>query len=339
MADKYSSEYFSFIDQAKLVSKAFSKGLGMDLLIDVYGNLTYFQQDGRMMAERSYKSMGDEIFNIENFSKWLDGEGIAYLHVMIPSPVDPEEEQDQIALGYEEYTNIMADELLTGLDEKKVSVLDLRKEMRKEGRSWADSFFPYDHHMVIGGGLWAAGRVADTIDRTMGLKVDRSVFDLDSYLVTRLEASGDGGYYDTATAVYAGKTEKEIYHPLFETRFIKELPRYGMTLKGDFNDVMYAMYDHPQYNMYNHGIQPIKSYKNQDRNAAKAHILLLTESYSDVISPFLACVYSDVDEIDLRLFDGSLQAYIEEKRPNLVVSMYSAYDQNSSGAEDLFEFN
>lgn len=311
----------------------------MDLLIDAYGSLTYFQQDGRMMAERPYKSMEDEIFNMGNFAKWLDGEEIAYLHVMIPSPVDPEAEEDQIAMGYEEYTNTMADELLAGLEEKEVSVLNLRKEMREEGRSWTDSFFPYDHHMVIGSGLWAAGKIADMIDKTMGLKSDRSVFNLDSYSVTRSGPSGDGGYYDTATAVYAGKTEKEMYHPLFETRFIKELPRYGMTLKGDFNDVMYAMYEYPQYNMYDHGIQPIKSYEDQEQDAAKAHILLLTESYSDVISPFLACAYSNIDEIDLRLFDGSLQAYIEQTRPDLVVSMYSAYDQNSSGAEDLFEFN
>ena len=84
-ADQYSSKYFSFIDQAEIISKAFSKSLGMNLLIDAYGSLTYFQQDGRMMAERPYKSMEDEIFNMGNFAKWLDGEEISYLHVMIPS--------------------------------------------------------------------------------------------------------------------------------------------------------------------------------------------------------------------------------------------------------------
>ena len=47
----------------------------------------------------------------------------------------------------------------------------------------------------------------------------------------------------------------------------------------------------------------------------------------------------NIDEIDLRIFSGSLQTYIEETEPDLVISMYSAYDLNASGAEALFEFN
>ena len=34
----------------------------------------------------------------------------------------------------------------------------------------------------------------------------------------------------------------------------------------------------------------------------------------------------------------SLQTYIEETKPDLVVSMYSAYELNCGGAEGLFEF-
>ena len=67
-------------------------------------------------------------------------------------------------------------------------------------------------------------------------------------------------------------------------------------------------------------------------------ILLLTESYSDVISPFIACAYSNVDEVDLRIFTGSLKTYIEETKPDLIISRYSAYDLGSGGAEELFEF-
>ena len=52
----------------------------------------------------------------------------------------------------------------------------------------------------------------------------------------------------------------------------------------------------------------------------------------------MACSYANVDEIDLRIFSGSLQCYIEETQPDLVVSIYSAYELNSTGAEALFEF-
>lgn len=338
MADQYASEYFTLIEQAEIMSKAFSKCLGMNLLIDTYGNLTYFQKDGRMMAERQYKTMECEIRNICNFAEWLDKKDIRYLYVTIPSPVDPKDEMDQIAMGYEEYTNVMADELLTGLIINGVSILDLREKMNEDNRSWTEGFFLYDHHMVLDNGLWTAKKVADEIDKIMNIVTDNSLFDLDNYAVTKSEPVGTGAFYDTVTMVYAGKTEMEMFHPTFETMFTKVLPRYDMTLAGTFDEVMYSMYDYPEYNMYNHGIQPLKLYVNHDQSVAKIKILLLTDSYSDVISPFLACAYSNIDEIDLRLFDGSLQAYIEETNPDLIVCMYGAYDLNFSGAEALFEF-
>ncbi len=41
--------------------------------------------------------------------------------------------------------------------------------------------------------------------------------------------------------------------------------------------------------------------------------------------------------MDLRIFDGSLEKYIEATKPDIVIMMYSAYDFNSKGAETLFE--
>ena len=339
MLDKYASEYFMLIDEAEVLSKYFTKALGMNLLTDSYGNLTYFQSDSRLMAERQYKSMENEISNIKDFASWLDEEAIEFLYVTIPSPVDPDEEEEQIASGYEEYTNVMADELLSGLNAEGIKTLDLRTKMKEEGRTWSEGFFPYDHHMLPSNGIWAAGKVSETIDAMMGTEADSSVFDISNYTVTESEPFGEGSFYITATIAYADYTSMPFLHPLFDTDFVKELPRYGLTIDGDFDNVIYAMYEYPEYNTWNHGIQPIKTVRNQNGDAQGGKILLLTESFSDVISPFLYCAYSDVDEIDLRLFDGSLQAYIEETKPVLVVCMYSAYEQNSSGAEALFEFD
>ena len=67
-------------------------------------------------------------------------------------------------------------------------------------------------------------------------------------------------------------------------------------------------------------------------------ILFLTESFSDVVMPFLACNYSEVEELDLRCFTGSLEKYIEESKPDAVVILYSAYDFNAGTHMDLFNF-
>ena len=36
------------------------------------------------------------------------------------------------------------------------------------------------------------------------------------------------------------------------------ISKYRLELEGNFDEVMYAMYDYPTYNVWNHGIQPMK---------------------------------------------------------------------------------
>ena len=342
MMDKYTSSYFTFTGQCEIVSKLFSKCMGMNLLMDTYGNLVYFQQDGRMMTERQYKNVDVEISNIVNFSEWLKDNGIDFLYVEVPSPVDPADEQTQIALGYEEYSNVMANQILDALDELGIANIDLRKLMADENRKYSEYFFPFDHHMLPSNGLWAAGKISNNIDQLLGTNANPAVFKEENYTLTTSSPVGKGSFYDVATDVYAHKYPMFLYSPNFETRFTKWISKYRLELEGNFDEVMYAMYDYPTYNVWNHGIQSIKKYKNMINSVADTSekpILLLTESYSDVIVPFLACAYSDIEEIDLRLFDGSIETYINKSKPAVVVVIYSAYDINASGAESLFEFD
>lgn len=101
-----------------------------------------------MMAERQYKNVDVEISNIVNFSEWLKDNGIDFLYVEVPSPVDPADEQTQIALGYEEYSNVMANQILDALDEQGIANIDLRKLMADENIKYSECFFPFDHHML-----------------------------------------------------------------------------------------------------------------------------------------------------------------------------------------------
>ena len=257
MLDKYSSKYFSLVDECKIVSKGFSKVLGMSLISDSYGDLVFFQPDGRMMAERQYKSMDNEITNVNNFAAWLQENDIDYIYVNVPSPVDPEEEDDNI-------------------------------------------------------------------------------FDIDNYDIKTSDEKCLREYGKIVTSVYADKTPIDLLYPKFSTNIRKMMPCNGMDTTGGFGEVMYYMFAYPTYNVYNHGIGDLKIYENQGDNVDDTKILLLTDSYSLVVSPFLACAYSNIDEIDLRIFNGSLQAYIEKNNPDIVITITSCYCINS--ASDLFEF-
>ena len=154
------------------------------------------------------KSLDDEIENIRSFSSWLSDEKIKYFHVIIPAPVGNQEDELNVQrAGYQVYSNQMADEFKEALELYHIDCVDIRDYMIEDNKSYTDSFFRYEHHMVPSAGIWVAGIVSDHID-----------------------------------------------------------------------------------------------------------------------------------EIDLRIFTGSLQAYIEQTEPDIVISMYSAYDFNSAGAETLYEF-
>ena len=161
-------------------------------------------------------------------------------------------------------------------------------------------------------------------------------FDIDEYDIKTSDKKCLRGYGKIVTSVYADETSIDLLYPKFNTDIRKMIPSNGMDITGSFVEVMYSMWAYPTYNVYNHGIGDLKKYENMRDNVADTKILLLTDSYSDVVSPFLACAYSNIDEIDLRIFNGSLQAYIEKNRPDIVISITSCYDINV--APDLFEF-
>jgi hypothetical protein len=288
-----------------------------------------------MTYECPYKSVDAETQNITNFASWLEDNEIDYFHVVIPAPVDPDMESEVQAEGYRVYSNRMADELIQGLSEKKIDVIDLREAMKEENKSYTDFFFTYEHHMIPEAGLWAAGKVSEHINELENISVDESVFFLDNYTIT--SAVKSNGLMNDSFWIYEGKERIDFLHPEFETSIEKYVADYDMTITGTFDEVIYADWDYPTYNTWNHNIKAIKTYRNQKKEDT-LRILLLTESYSDVISPFLACAYAEIDELDLRIFSGSVQNYIEETKPDLVISMYSAYDFNAGGTPALYEF-
>lgn len=90
--EKYSSNWYMFTDQCEIVSKSFNRLIGMNLIADAYGNLVFKQSDGRWTAEKEYKDISVETANAITFSDYLSNQGIDYLYVCVPSPVDPDEE-------------------------------------------------------------------------------------------------------------------------------------------------------------------------------------------------------------------------------------------------------
>jgi hypothetical protein len=64
-------------------------------------------------------------------------------------------------------------------------------------------------------------------------------------------------------------------------------------------------------------------------------ILLIKDSFANVVAPFLSIGIENLDIVDLRYFTGSIKSYIEKHIPDTVVIMYNP---SVIHAEKMFHF-
>jgi hypothetical protein len=52
-------------------------------------------------------------------------------------------------------------------------------------------------------------------------------------------------------------------------------------------------------------------------------ILLVKDSFAEVVSPFLSLGVEELHILDLRYFNGSIKSYVAQQQPDMVVVMYN----------------
>ena len=84
------------------------------------------------------------------------------------------------------------------------------------------------------------------------------------------------------------------------------------------------LYDMLQYNVY---IGEDKGYAQQKCQNAPCDkkLLVIRDSYFRPVQAFLGTVFTEVDTIDMRLFEGDLREVILETDPDIVLVCYNPY--------------
>ena len=118
-----------------------------------------------------------------------------------------------------------------------------------------------------------------------------------------------------------------------ETALRVEHPDKGVDVQGDFSAVMFdhemlSETDYYAASLYEAvlcGNRPLTRITNL-QNPDGPRVLLIHDSYSTVVAPYLSLLCSRLDMIDVRQangnFDGSLDAYRDELQPDIVIVMF-----------------
>lgn len=297
-------------------------------------------KDGRLteyLPRIDVSNQAASVIDLKNFCEELD---LEFLYIQSPYAICKTENAD--ISGIFDFSNQNADNLLAQLQAGGVETLDMRKCLHEAGMSHADAFYRTDHHWKAETGLWAAGELARYLNDTHDFSIDTKMLAADQYTYETYPSWWLGSRGTKLTIRQVEPEDFMMIYPKYKTRLHYEIPSLGIDETGDFS----ITYDKKHikttggfspdngYEAYNHGDPTVQILTNELYPDGKK-IVIIKDSFTRVVCPFLACAdgISEINVLDVRHFTGSVQAFIREKNPDLVIVWYNPdilnYDNNN----------
>ena len=285
--------------------------------------------DGHYVQFTGKKDLSDSVEAVINFYKWCNNRGFQFLYVQAPGVINHDDYPN--IDGVLDFSNANADMFVNDLRKDGVEVLDLRKcleiESHAKNRLFSSYFYKTDHHWNVDGGIWAAGEVARSLTKMLGVDFDNYFYDINNYRKDVYEKWFLGSAGKKVTLARAVPDDICLLYPTFDTSVEINIPSKKILQKGDFS-IFYDMsaifpknyYNANPYSTYLHSDNPVVILKNN--NVEQGKVLIIKDSFSNVMAPFLSLSFREVHMLDLRAYTGSVKSYIERNEPDVVVCEY-----------------
>ena len=267
-----------------------------------------------------------ETTELSSFCRTYD---IQFLFVLAPNKIAPSSAYNNTL----DFSNQNGDEFLSGLQKEHIEQLDLRTTIQQEDLEVGQLFFKTDHHWKPETARWAAQKIEQALNDRFAYDADFTQLDPQNYTETIFPRKHLGSYGQRVTLARTAPDNFPIFFPKFSTSFHLEIPSMNLSTDGNFS-ILYDMsrldsqkdvdnhYPPYVYATYLYGERAVISIKNHQKKDGKK-LLLLHDSFSDAMAPFLSLGMEQLDLVDLRCFTGSIKNYILKQRPDTVVVCYT----------------
>lgn len=273
--------------------------------------------------------------------------------VYINTPFKIDAQDPQLPIGVSDYSNENADRFLSLLRGNNVPVLDLRECIEEDQLDHYSLFYPTDHHWTAEAGFWAAGRIIRFLtEQDESFHTDSRITDLQNYTQTVHHDMFLGSSGRRTGPLYSGLDDMTVISPAFQTSLTFHAPEKDIFRQGTYQDtILFPEYlegmdyfDTSRYLVYCGNttdnrilIQNNAAQEELDIRPAAKKILLIKDSFSSMVIPYLALGYEGLSVIDLRGDISDLMSDIEKYQPDLVMVMYNpgAYKNTNW---DMFDF-
>ena len=152
---------------------------------------------------------------------------------------------------------------------------------------------------------------------------------LDSYQRQTVSESFYGTTYSSSGYAWVAPDEMEIFVPDDSSATVLDLGKNPPT-EGPLYDTSYLDVK-DKYSMFLGGNTPLRSIETGHEGEK---LLIIRDSYSDSLAPFLLDSFSRIDLVDLRYYRDSLGTYIQDNGFDKILVLYSV--SNFSTDQNLF---
>ena len=270
----------------------------------------------------------------------LEVRGIPYLYIAAPQKI--QRGAELLPRGLEESGNATCDAYLAELDRLGVDYLDLRPVFESNG-IYSNWFFRTDHHWKPEAAFFAWQYLSGELDLRYGYETPSILTNPNNWSTRVLDDFFLGSQGKRVGSLYAGVDDFTIYTPKFDTNLTYTNSDGSFDRSGPFaQSVCFPerveerdWFNGNPYTYYSGGDYAMATMVNHN-NPKGPKVVLLRESFSCALAPFLALSCSELTTIDLRYFSGDLMDTIRELEPDLVLTLYTA---SSTGLDNMFNFD
>lgn len=270
----------------------------------------------------------------------LEVRGIPYLYIAAPQKI--QRGVELLPRGLEESGNATCDAYLAELDRLGVDYLDLRPVFESNG-IYSNWFFRTDHHWKPEAAFFAWQYLSGELDLRYGYETPAALTNPKNWSTRVLDDFFLGSQGKRVGSLYAGVDDFTIYTPKFDTNLTYTNSDGSFDRSGPFaQSVCFPervaerdWFNGNPYTYYSGGDYAMAAMVNHN-NPKGPKVVLLRESFSCALAPFLALSCSELTTIDLRHFSGDLMDTVRELEPDLVLTLYTA---SSTGLDNMFNFD
>lgn len=331
--DKCCTESINFRTKFIELNSFIKAKSGMKYIHDINGSvikmengyLTYYYDN------LNIKSRAKKIIELNNYVKALDNK-MNFLYIQAPFKVNKYDNQ----LSYDvDYSNVFTDNLINELKKNNIDVWDIREEfalysLGDDESDYYKKFYKTDHHWKVETGLDVANKLSRLLNEKYNFSIDTNLFDMSNYEVITYKNWFLGTQGKKVSLGFVKPEDFNLVLPKFETNLTLDIPSKKINNSGNFKDTLINFkmlndidyYNISPYVAYLYNDNPLSLIYNSNIKDNKK-ILLIKDSFSLTMAPFLALGTQKLELIDVRYYKDNLKSYIKESDPDIVIMMYN----------------